>query len=177
MVPLGTLGGVLSEGYDINNQGQVVGDAATDEDGGNTYTHAFLYEDASGMRDLGHLGSNFSRALAINDHGAIVGWSNLAGEVTARAFYHDGTTMLDLNTLIDPASGWFIYTAQDINNAGQIVGVAQHVNEPWGHAVLLTPIPEPGGGILALVCGLPLLRRRRDNRARPGGRIVSHPAI
>jgi probable HAF family extracellular repeat protein len=166
MVNLGTLGGVSSEAHDINEDGHVVGESASADNGGNTYTRGFLY-DETGMHDLGHLGSNRSRALAINDYGEIVGWSNLAGEVTARAFYHDGTTMTDLNTLIDPASGWFIYSAQDINNAGQIVGVAQHVNEPWGHGVLLTPVPEPAIALVGtLGTFLPVLSVRRA-RQRP----------
>ena len=43
----------------------------------------------------------------------------------------------DLNTLIPPDSGWELQSAEDINNAGQIVGAGtihgQH------HAFLLTP--------------------------------------
>jgi probable HAF family extracellular repeat protein len=50
--------------------------------------------------------------------------------------------MYDLNTLIDPSSGWRLMDAQDINDAGQIVGYGINGNEQ-GHAFLLTPVPEP----------------------------------
>lgn len=151
MVNLGTLGGTSSDAFDINNNGLVVGRATTSENGGNNTSHAFLY-DETGMHDIGHLGGNYSEARAINDHGEIVGYSYLPTHVVARAFYYHDSTMLDLNSLIDPASGWYLYIAQDINNAGQIVAVAQRDTEPWAHAVLLTPIPEPAALFATLAC-------------------------
>jgi len=47
--------------------------------------------------------------------------------------YRDGA-LIDLNSVIDPASGWHISEAYDVNSSGQIVGVAN------GHAVLLNPV-------------------------------------
>lgn len=49
--------------------------------------------------------------------------------------------MADLNTLIDPASGWTLFDARDINDAGQIVGTGTISGTQ--HAFLLTPVPEP----------------------------------
>jgi probable HAF family extracellular repeat protein len=48
--------------------------------------------------------------------------------------------MQNLNNLIDPANGWFLLEAFEINDMGQIVG--QGIN-PYGeeHAFLLTPVP------------------------------------
>jgi probable HAF family extracellular repeat protein len=69
----------------------------------------------------------------------------------AHAFLYDGTTMRDLNSLLDAsAAGWEVLRALDINDAGQIVADARHSNGSE-HAVLLTPwrsVPidiKPGG--------------------------------
>jgi probable HAF family extracellular repeat protein len=135
--------------------------AATDENGGNQVGHAFLY-DATGMRDLGDLGGNYSEAHGINDLGQIVGYSTGGG---TRGFLYENGAMLDLNALIDPASGWRIQTGNDINNAGQIVGIAQRDTEPWGHAVLLTPVPEPSATAVWIGCvgSLTVWRRKRGD--------------
>jgi hypothetical protein len=50
--------------------------------------------------------------------------------------------MVDLNTLIDPLSGWELSDAADINSAGQITGQGL-INHEY-HAYLLTPILVPG---------------------------------
>jgi hypothetical protein len=50
--------------------------------------------------------------------------------------------MVDLNTLIDPLSGWELSDAADINSAGQITGQGL-INHEY-HAYLLTPIPLLG---------------------------------
>ena len=49
--------------------------------------------------------------------------------------------MIDLNTRIDPQSGWTLEVAKGINDAGEIVGNGSHNGDY--HAFLLTPIPEP----------------------------------
>jgi len=63
---------------------------------------------------------------------------------------------IDLNTLIDPASGWTLLEARDINNSGWIVG---HGFNPQGeyHAFLLVPEPTTFG-LLGL--GTLCLRKR-----------------
>ena len=52
--------------------------------------------------------------------------------------------MVDLNSLIDPTAGWDLLSANDINDAGEIVGVGV---SPSGdeHGFLLVPnsVPEP----------------------------------
>ena len=53
--------------------------------------------------------------------------------------------MLDLNSLIDPASGWVVTRANAINDRGQITGVGRF-NGGFEVAVLLTPVPEPSAG-------------------------------
>lgn len=139
---LGTLGGVFSQGFAINNLGFVAGLSATSEGNGNVSAHAFLYDD-TGMHDLGTRGGTESQAQGVNDDGWVVGNAYLAGNVTpVHGFVFDGIAMRDLNDLIDPTSGWLIIDAHDINNNGQIAAFASRAGEPWGHAVLLTPVPE-----------------------------------
>ena len=84
MVPLGTLGGVLEQGYGINNLGHVVGNSTTAEAGGNHVVHAFFY-DETGMHDIGHLGGGVSYALAINDADQVVGYSYIVGRQPCEA--------------------------------------------------------------------------------------------
>ncbi|MBT8484600.1 MAG: DUF3466 family protein [Phycisphaerales bacterium] len=73
------------------------------------------------LTDLGTLGGDLSRALDMNDHGVIVGWSTTAesprGERHAFVIGEEG--MIDLGTLGGPWS-----EARAVNNAGQIVGVS-----------------------------------------------------
>jgi hypothetical protein len=64
--------------------------------------------------------------------------------------------MLDLNSLV---SGWVIETANGINNAGQIVGLASRNGE--SHAVLLTPVPEPSTFALLMLAAAALSFRWR----------------
>jgi probable HAF family extracellular repeat protein len=67
---LGTLGGIESWAYGLNNLGHVVGWAELPA--GNY--HAFVH-DGGEMIDLGTLGGMFSSAYAINDEGVIVGYA------------------------------------------------------------------------------------------------------
>ena len=135
----------------MNNLGQVVGwseTVVTDESGTRNGTqHAFLYDEANGMQDLGTppgiIGG--SMAEAINDSGDVVGyWDGATSGYFTGTFIYKNGTMFDLNTLIPADSGWRLWEARDINNDGQIVG--------WGilngarRAFLLTPkntTPQP----------------------------------
>jgi probable HAF family extracellular repeat protein len=159
MFDLGTLGGSTSRATAINNLGQIVGEAANSSN----KAHAFLYENGV-MHDLGSLGGNSTTALSINDLGQVVGFGQLAGSTAGRAFLYKDGVMHDMNDLIDPLSGWVLTTAADINDNGLIVGTGTIGGQL--HAVLLTPVPEPSGLVLAgavlaalATCGL--LRNRK----------------
>jgi probable HAF family extracellular repeat protein len=86
---------------------------------------AFFYNTATQkMTDLGNLGGGFSAPLAMNDSGDIVGISlNSSGDYNA--FFDDGSAMVNLNSLIAADSGWTLFDATGINNAGDIVGFGE----------------------------------------------------
>src|SRR4051794_9960764 len=60
----------------------------------------------------------------------------------ARVSLHEWHGIIDLNTRLDPLSGWILSDAADINEAGQITG--QGLINGQYHAYLLTPIPFAG---------------------------------
>ncbi|MBX9917117.1 MAG: PEP-CTERM sorting domain-containing protein [Nitrosomonas sp.] len=150
---------------DINNSGQVVGNADTNDDG---YAHAFITgANGVGMTDLGTLGGNQSGATGINDSGQVVGWA-LTNNGSNHAFLFSGGVMTDLSLLAPVvADGWTELHAQAINDNEQIVGWGWHNGTE--QAFLLSfgtslPIPEPETYIM-LLTGLGLLgfmvRRRK----------------
>ena len=55
--------------------------------------------------------------------------------------------MADLNTMIDPASGWHLDSANAINDSGQIVGTGKN-KAGQAHAFLLTPVSERSPALL-----------------------------
>ncbi len=148
MQGLGTFpGGYTSDARDISADGQVVGWSGIPV-GENMHTRPFLY-DGGPLIDLGSLGGEEGWANGINDLTQIVGQSRTSSG-DWHAFIWEGGTMVDLNDSLNPASGWVLRAAQDINSHGQIVGTG---SSPFGHtrAFLLTPIPEgdlDGDGIV-----------------------------
>ena len=76
---LGTLGGLRSGAYDINDFDQVVGYSETA-----TGNHAFVWDQATGMQDLNNLitasGWVLTSAAAVNNAGDIVGTGLLNGQ-------------------------------------------------------------------------------------------------
>ena len=82
------------------------------------------------------------------------------GDVTFHAFFADVTgSMVDLNTLIDPASGWLLMDARGINDSGQITGFGTIGGQT--HAYLLSPTSEPASLSLLALGTLAIAHRNR----------------
>jgi probable HAF family extracellular repeat protein len=119
--------GYLGLVFDLNNQGQVVGQAY---DVGIGY--AFLWSEATGKRNLGTLGGVHSQANAVNELGQVVGGSHTAAGDWHSFFWSEGTGMVDLGTL-----GGSTTNVSDINDLGQVVGESYTTAGEW-HAYLWT---------------------------------------
>ncbi|MGJ0483564.1 MAG: HYR domain-containing protein [Methylomicrobium sp.] len=133
---MGTLGGTYSAAYAINTTGEVAGVASTALNGAQ---HAFLWQPSQVplMKDLGTLGGNFSEGYGISDAGDVVGYSTTVNDAAEKAFlWQNGIGIQDLNTLIDPASGWTLLEAHAISEDGTyITGIGTFNGER--HAFLL----------------------------------------
>lgn len=88
--------------------------------------------------------SNFVRG--INNNGVAVGHTSNEDNTIHYAFqYTVNNGMLDLNSEIDPDSGWVLRQAFDINDSGQIVGKGEINGEE--HAFRLRPAGSDGSGL------------------------------
>ena len=137
LTDLGTLGGDSSVAEAINNSGFMVGNA--DLPGSQSH-HAFRMRIDGAMTDLGIVAAwPCTTALSVNARGQVVGDTGDCAGNDGPAFFSDhGEPMVDLNSLIVPASDLEVIAAYDINDRGEIAGAAI---TPSGdeHAVLLIP--------------------------------------
>jgi probable HAF family extracellular repeat protein len=110
---LGTLGGMNSAAYALNNNRHIVGWAHNTAGA----QRAFLYSDGL-MRDLGTLGGSRSVAFGINNRGHVVGWAYDSSE-RSYAFLHSGGLMRNIG--VPGSSGSY---ANSINDLDQVVGAS-----------------------------------------------------
>jgi probable HAF family extracellular repeat protein len=156
-------GYVQSEAVAVNGNGFAVG---------SSHASYFFNEIATVWSPFGTAGTTLpllnsypvSDAAAINNLGQVIGTAGYAGEVFAPVLWQNGVAK-DLNTLIDPTSGWALGTPKAINDAGEIVGAG--TLHGVGHAYLLMPVPEPAAcGVAAVLGACSLIRRRGRQAAR-----------
>lgn len=172
-----------SQGYAINDKGQIVGySTAYSADHVSQGQAAFIFNSGK-MTGLGSLtdalygtdslGDGLSVATGINNKGQVVGTAQIYDMVThdktanTGAFFYANGKMVDLNSVIRPNSGWVLQGAQAINDSGQIVGWGLYDGNAQGFILTPTtaPVPEVSDciqmtGLLALG-GLAFRRFRR----------------
>jgi probable HAF family extracellular repeat protein len=141
---LADLGHTGSDAYAINDHGQAVGYVSTTD--GSTIVASLWPNGAHGaVTNLGILpGDGAAFATGINNRAQVVG-STFNSEGWSRGFIWQNNVMTDLNTLIPGDSNLKIIAASNINERGQISGMAMVKTGPDAgkiHAILLTPTDE-----------------------------------
>lgn len=136
---LGNIGGdAWNTPTSINQRGDIVGFANT-APGTAFHPHAFLWTRNGGMRDIGTLsGDDTSQASGINNAGQIVGQSCDADGACHGFVWQDGA-MADLQPLIDNGDGYYVLTANDVDDDGRIAG--QALNLATGKFVAFVAVP------------------------------------
>lgn len=144
MRDLGTLGtGLDAAAYAINERGQVIGYSYKDTTtpGGCRNLElttpvldmgAFIWDSEHGMRDLGNFGGTCTFATALNNHGQVVGSSNVSGDRYPRPFLWENGVLRDLGGSLGGNGG----SATRINEKGEAVGLASLPGEATFHATL-----------------------------------------
>lgn len=123
----------------ISERGDVVGFSNhRPEDGGTFNEHAFLWTRQRGTRPLRPLAGDLkSQALGINQRRQVVGQTCAAA---CRAFLWEDGVMTDLNRLVAPGYPDTLWSANDINDEGQITGRALNPTTGEFSAFVATPI-------------------------------------
>jgi probable HAF family extracellular repeat protein len=155
IVNLGTFGGGESAAGRVNSRAQVAGIAAnTVADpyslaGWATQTRTFLWDERSGMQDIGTLGGPDAFGGLINERGQIAGFS-YTSTMAVDPFLWEKGQMIDLGTLGGTSGG-----PADLNNKGQVAGTSNLVGDVDFHPFLWTaPGPMRDLGTLGGATGL-----------------------
>jgi probable HAF family extracellular repeat protein len=147
-IPLKDLGQAGGAAYAINDHGQIVGYVSS-ADG--TTIVATIWQNG-GVTSIPILpGDSAALATGINNRGQVVG-STFNATGWSHGFISQDRVLTDLNTLIPGDSNLFIIAASNINERGQISGMATVVTGPDTgniHAIPLTPVNRRIGESMA----------------------------
>ncbi len=138
------LGGTGSNfAYAVSNRGQIVGQVGSTD--GKTFYAAVWQHGADGaVTKLDILPGDFAAfATGINNRGQVVGNDFDSKYNWSHGFIWQNGVTTDLNTLIPEDSNLFIISASNINERGQISGMATvqtGLHKGYIHAYLLTPV-------------------------------------
>jgi hypothetical protein len=168
--------------YAINDLGTTVGYAEKYDAANHDFlgTRAVLWDAGdTTATELGNLGTNVngvttSYAYAINAADTVVGYAykfDESGDYLGQCAVYWGTdgVAVDLNTLIDPDSGWTLISANAISDTSWIAGIGLFDPDGLGgqeayDRLFLLQVPEPSLCLLllsTLFSGWFILRRRR----------------
>ena len=151
--PLPDLGDPGAIAFAINDRGQIVGQAVNSEG----VAVAALWQNNT-VRSLGLLpGDASSFATSINNRREVVGSTFDSSSNWSHGFIWRNGVITDLNTLFPASSHLFVISASNINESGQIAGMAvEMAGRNAGkvvHAFLATPVNENLGKSVAEVVG------------------------
>lgn len=128
-------GFVYGTAFAINNSGQVAGSAISATGNLENVTR---YTDGVGWQILGGVGE-YNIGWGMNNEGNVVGEGRaIPGPLTGVLYTDEIGSLVDLNQLIDPSSGWFVAGAFDINGYGQIAAWGWNTITGEGGALLLS---------------------------------------
>src|SRR5436190_1483861 len=116
----------------INNLGEVVGHSGTSLD--TNVTHAFIWDEMNGMRDLATLGGAYAKAFSINNSSKVTGRADTGGGFGSNfhAFIWDAAGgMRDLGVIAGSSS-----SGNFINANGHVVGWSSIAVDNRHHAFL-----------------------------------------
>jgi len=136
--------------FAINNLGQIVGKVRSVD--GTTFVAA-LWQPDGALTILGVLpGDHAAFATGINNLGQVVGNNVDSGNNWSHGFIWQNHLMTDINTLIPVNSNLFVINASNINERGQISGMAMVLTGPHAgeiHSYLATPVEATMGTSMA----------------------------
>jgi probable HAF family extracellular repeat protein len=136
--------------FAINDHGQIVGKVRTAD---NTHYVAALWQPDGTLTTHEPLPGDFAAfATGINNRGQVVGNDFDSSFNWSHSFIWQDGVMTDLNRLIHADSNLFVISASNINERGQISGMATVLSGPHTgdiHAYLATPVDEDAGESVA----------------------------
>ncbi len=150
--PLPDLGDPGAIAYAINSHGQIVGQAVNSD---GTPLAALWHNNT--VTALGGLlpGDIATFATSINNRGEVVGsaFNSNSGASWSHGLLWRNGVMTDLNTVFPASSHLYVISASNINERGQIAGMAVEMAGPHAgnivHAFLATPVDEDLGESVA----------------------------